>query len=125
MDKLIKNKNILEEDVTLLKEQKELYNTLIDKYKKEVEKWNFKDKKIKIVNEILGELSQILQKSKTDNTKAIDSYENSLEAFEDNIVNLYLQSKKERKYQPNIENEKIPIEYNCIGKYRFINKCEV
>ena len=125
LDKLIKNKNILEEDVTLLKEQKELYNTLIDKYKKEVEKWNFKDKKIKIVNEILGELSQILQKSKTDNTKAIDSYENSLEAFEDNIVNLYLQSKKERKYQPNIENEKIPIEYNCIGKYRFINKCEV
>lgn len=125
LDKLIKNKNILEEDVTLLKEQKELYNTLIDKYKKEVEKWNFKDKKIKIVNEILGKLSQILQKSKTDNTKAIDSYENSLEAFEDNIVNLYLQSKKERKYQPNIENEKIPIEYNCIGKYRFINKCEV
>lgn len=125
LDKLIKNKNILEEDVTLLKEQKELYNTLIDKYKKEVEKWNFKDKKIKIVNEILGELSQILQKSKTDNTKAIDSYENSLEAFEDNIVNLYLQSKKERKYQPNIENEKVPIEYNCIGKYRFINKCEV
>lgn len=125
LDKLIKNKNILEEDVTLLKEQKELYNTLIDKYKKEVEKWNFKDKKIKIINEILGELSQILQKSKTDNTKAIDSYENSLEAFEDNIVNLYLQSKKERKYQPNIENEKIPIEYNCIGKYRFINKCEV
>ena len=125
LDKLIKNKNILEEDVTVLKEQKELYNTLIDKYKKEVEKWNFKDKKIKIVNEILGELSQILQKSKTDNTKAIDSYENSLEAFEDNIVNLYLQSKKERKYQPNIENEKIPIEYNCIGKYRFINKCEV
>lgn len=125
LDKLIKNKNILEEDVTVLKEQKELYNTLIDKYKKEVEKWNFKDKKIKIINEILGELSQILQKSKTDNTKAIDSYENSLEAFEDNIVNLYLQSKKERKYQPNIENEKIPIEYNCIGKYRFINKCEV
>lgn len=125
LDKLIKNKNILEEDVTLLKEQKELYNTLIDKYKKEVEKWNFKGKKIKIVNEILGELSQILQKSKTDNTKAIDSYENSLEAFEDNIVNLYLQSKKERKYQPNIENEKVPIEYNCIGKYRFINKCEV
>lgn len=125
LDKLIKNKNILEEDVTLLKEQKELYNTLIDKYKKEVEKWNFKDKKIKIVNEILGKLSQILQKSKTDNTKAIDSYENSLEAFEDNIVNLYLQSKKERKYQPNIENEKVPIEYNCIGKYRFINKCEV
>lgn len=125
LDKLIKNKNILEEDVTLLKEQKELYNTLIDKYKKEVEKWNFKDKKIKIVNEILGELSQILQKSKTDNTKAIDSYENSLEAFEDNIVNLYLKSKKERKYQPNIENEKVPIEYNCIGKYRFINKCEV
>ena len=125
LDKLIKNKNILEEDITLLKEQKELYNTLIDKYNKEVEKWNFKDKKIKIVNEILGKLSQILQKSKTDNTKAIDSYENSLEAFEDNIVNLYLQSKKERKYQPNIENEKIPIEYNCIGKYRFINKCEV
>lgn len=125
LDKLIKNKNILEEDVTVLKEQKELYNTLIDKYKKEVEKWNFKDKKIKIINEILGELSQILQKSKTDNTKAIDNYENSLEAFEDNIVNLYLQSKKERKYQPNIENEKIPIEYNCIGKYRFINKCEV
>ena len=125
LDKLIKNKNIFEEDITLLKEQKELYNTLIDKYKKEVEKWNFKDKKIKIVNEILGKLNQILQKSKTDNTKAIDSYENALEAFEDNIVNLYLQSKKERKYQPNIDNEKIPIEYNCIGKYRFINKCEV
>ena len=125
LDKLIKNKNIFEEDVTLLKEQKELYNTLIDKYKKEVEKWNFKDKKIKIVNEILGELNQILQKSKTDNTKAIDSYENALEVFEDNIVNLYIQSKKGRKYQPNIENEKIPIEYNCIGKYRFINKCEV
>lgn len=125
LDKLIKNKNIFEEDITLLKEQKKLYNNLIDKYKKEVEKWNFKDKKIKIVNEILGKLNQILQKSKTDNTKAIDSYENALEAFEDNIVNLYLQSKKERKYQPNIDNEKIPIEYNCIGKYRFINKCEV
>ena len=97
LDKLIKNKNIFEEDITLLKEQKELYNTLIDKYKKEVEKWNFKDKKIKIVNEILGKLNQILQKSKTDNTKAIDSYENALEAFEDKIVNLYLQSKKERK----------------------------
>lgn len=125
LDKLIKNKNVFEEDITLLKEQKELYNTLIEKYNKEVEKWNFKDKKIKIVNEILGKFSQLLQKSKTDNTKAIDSYENSLEAFEDNIVNLYLQSNKERKYQPNIEKEKIPIEYNCIGKYRFINKCEV
>ena len=125
LDKLIKNKNIFEEDITLLKEQKELYNTLIDKYKKEVEKWNFKDKKIKIVNEILGMLNQTLQKSKTDNTKSIDSYENALEAFENNIVNLYLQSRKERKYQPNIENEKIPIEYNCIGKYRFINKCEI
>lgn len=125
LDKLIKNKNIFEEDITLLKEQKKLYKTLIDKYKKEVKKWNFKDKKIKIVNEILGMLNQTLQKSKTDNTKSIDSYENALESFEDNIVNLYLQSRKEKKYQPNIENEKIPIEYNCIGKYRFINKCEI
>lgn len=125
LGKLIKNKIVFEEDITLLKEQKELYSTLIKKYNMEVEKWNFKDKKIKIVNEILGKLSQTLQKSKTDNTKAIDNYENTLEAFEDNIVNLYLQSIKERKYQPNIENEKIPIEYNSIGKYRFINKCEV
>lgn len=125
LDKLIKNKNIFEEDIKLLKEQKEIYNTLINKYKKEIEKWKFENEKIKIVNEILGKISKELQKTKTDNTKAIDNYENALEVFKDNIVNLYLQSKKEREYIPNIKNEKMPIEYNGIGKYRFVNKCEI
>lgn len=125
LDKLLKNKSIFEEDIKILKEQREIYNSLIDKYEKEIEKWKFENKKIEIINESLNILIQKLQKSKTDNTKAIQSYENSLEAFEDNIVNLYLQSRKERNYIPKITEEKIPIEYNCIGKYRFINKCEV
>lgn len=121
----ISDHDIFEEDIKLLKEQKEIYNTLINKYKKEIEKWKFENEKIKIVNEILGKISKELQKTKTDNTKAIDNYENALEVFKDNIVNLYLQSKKEREYIPNIKNEKMPIEYNRIGKYRFVNKCEI
>ena len=125
LDKLIKNKDIFEEDTKLLEEQKNIYNTLIDKYKEEIEKWKFENNKIKIINECLGKLAQKLQKSKTDNTKAIENYENILEMFEDNIVNLYLQSKKERRYIANIEKEVIPIEYNNVGTYRFINKCDV
>ena len=125
LDKLIKNKNIFKEDIKLLEKQKEIYNDLINKYKLEIKKWKFEEEKITIVNEILGKLAQKLQKTKTDNTKAIQSYENSLESFEDNIVKLFLQSKKERKYIPNIANEKIPIEHNCIGSYRFVNKCGV
>lgn len=125
LDKLIKNKDIFEDDVKLLEEQKKIYYNLIDKYKNEIEKWKFENRKIKNVNDCLGKLSQKLQKSKTDNTKAIENYENTLETFEDSIVNLYLQSKKERVYTANIINEKIPIEYNNVSKYRFINKCDV
>lgn len=125
LDKLIKNKDIFEEDVKLLEEQKKIYYNLIDKYNEEIERWKFENTKIKIVNDCLGKLAHNLQKSKTDNTKAIENYENTLDTFEDNIVNLYLQSKKERIYIANIKNETIPIEYNNVGTYRFINKCDV
>ncbi len=125
LDKLIKNKDIFEDDIKLLEDQKKIYYNLIGKYNKEIERWKFENSKIKIVNDCLGKLAQKLQKSKTDNTKAIENYENTLETFEDNIVNLYLQSKKERIYTANIKKEPIPIEYNNVGKYRFINKCDV
>lgn len=125
LDKLIKNKDVFEDDVKLLEEQKNIYYKLIDKYNQEIERWKFENSKIKIVNDCLGKLAQNLQKSKTDNTKAIENYENTLETFEDSIVNLYLQSKKERIYSANIKKEIIPIEYNNVGTYRFINKCDV
>ena len=125
LDKLIKNKNIFVEDIKLLIEQKDIYNLLIEKYKNEIEKLKFQDNKIKIVNDYLGKLAKKLQKTKTDYTKVIENYENSIETFEDSIVNLYLQSQKEREYIPNIDNEAIPIEYNRVGVYRFIYKCDI
>lgn len=125
LDKLIINQSIFKEDITLLRKQKKVYNELIDKYNKEIKKLNFEDKKINIVNEVLGELAKNLQTTKTDNTKAIANYENTLEVFEESIADLYLKSKLKREYQPNINNNEVPIEYNCIGKYRFINKFEV
>lgn len=125
LDKLIKNKSIFEEDIQLLIEQKSIYNSLIHKYNNEIEKWKFQNDKIKIVNDCLGKLAQKLQKTKTDNTKAIENYENTIETFKDSIVNLYLQSQKEREYIPNVKNEVIPIEYNNVGLYRFINKCDI
>lgn len=124
LDKLIKNKNIFIEDIELLTEQKNIYNSLIDKYYNEIENFKFKNNKIKIMNDCLGKLGQKLQKTKTDNTKAIENYENTIETFEDNIVSLYMQSQKEREYNPNIEKEVIPIEYNNVGIYRFIHKCD-
>lgn len=123
--KLLDNKNIFDEDKEILMVQKEVYSGFIEKYKNEIKKWKYEDEKIKIMNEELGKIAQKFQKTKTDNTKAIEIYENSLEAFKDNIVNLYIQAEKEREYSPKVKGEDIPIESNCIGKYRFINKCEV
>ena len=43
LDKLIKNKDIFEDDVKLLEEQKKIYYNLIDKYKNETKKWKFEE----------------------------------------------------------------------------------
>lgn len=125
LSKLIKNKDIFEEDIKLLETQMNIYNAVIDKYKERIKKLRFEDIKMKIVNDSLTKLTQKLQKTKTDSTKEIENYENTIEIFTDNISDLYIKSKKEREYIANIKTEKLPIEYNNIGIYRFTNKCEV
>jgi len=125
LDRLIKNKYILKDDIKALENQKVFYEELIVKYNDEVNKWQFESDKINIVNEVLVDLSKQLQKTNTDNTKAMKTYLNSIQTFEDSIVELFLQSQKTNVYVPDLKNEKIPIVSNSIGKYRFIQKCEV
>ena len=84
------DKNVYEEDITVLKEKKELYNTIIKKYKKEVEKWNFKDKKIKIVNEILSMLMEDgeLDKNKAFIVESVDDDDWAHDLHASNLVDL-------------------------------------
>lgn len=121
---LIKIKGIESEDLEVINKDIIKYNTILKKYYEQKELINFEIKKINIINNELTELNKELTKTKTDETKAIQIYENIKESFINNIVDLYQSEKNITEYNPNIPTIPLKPNTNIIGKYRFVTKAE-
>lgn len=64
-------------------------------------------------------------KTKTDETKAIQAYENMKNSFISNIIDLYQSEKKTIEYNANIPTLTLQPNTNVIGKYRFVTKSQI
>lgn len=122
---LLKLKDIESEDKEYINKDIIKYNTILKKYEGKKEHINFEIKKINIINNKLIELNKKLDKAKTDETKAIQAYENMKNTFTSSIINLYQNEKKDIKYIANIPTLILQANTNIIGKYRFVTKCQV
>lgn len=122
---LLKLKDIESEDKEYINKDIIKYNTILKKYEGKKEHINFEIKKINIINNKLIELNKKLDKAKTDETKAIQAYENMKNTFTSSIINLYQNEKKDIKYIANIPTLILQPNTNIIGKYRFVTKCQV
>ena len=122
---LLKLKDIEPEDKEYINKDIIKYNTILKKYEGKKEHINFEIKKINIINNKLIELNKKLDKAKTDETKAIQAYENMKNTFTSSIINLYQNEKKDIKYIANIPTLILQPNTNIIGKYRFVTKCQV
>ena len=101
------------------------YNTILKKYQGKKEDIDFESKKINIINNKLTELNKELVKTKTDETKAIQAYENMKNSFISNIIDLYQSEKKTIEYNANIPTLTLQPNTNVIGKYRFVTKSQI
>lgn len=102
------------------------FNTeLISKYNDKMQQNLFEISKINIINDKFLNKSKELMKTKTDETEKIANYENNKDSFSENIVNYYYKDKNKILYEPNIEQEKVPVTTNKVGKYRFVEKTKI
>lgn len=100
-------------------------NNLILKYRDRIKQNQFEISKINIINSEFTNKDKELKKTKTDETEKIANYENNKDSFSENIVNYYFKNNKKVIYEPNIEDEKMPVATNKVGKYRFVVKTKI
>ncbi len=126
LKELIKNNSEIDkEDLKDFEKDLKKYEKLKVKYHDKIVGINFEVDKINIINSRLELLSKNLTRSKTDETKAIESYEQYKKNFRNTIVSLYSNSKLDIKYIPNIPTIKLMFNRNIIGQYRFITKAKI
>ena len=122
---LSKLKGMEPEDIEYINKDIINYNAILNKYLNKEKSINFEIKKINIINTELTELNKKMAKTKTDETKAIQAYENMKRTFINNIIDLYHSSEKVLNFIPNIPTKELQPNINIIGKYRFVSKVQI
>jgi len=98
---------------------------LQDKYIKKQSYINYEKCKINIVNMIITQHDNILNKTRTDSDKANRQFQISKDQLISNTVDLVNISKKITNFNVNIKNIPLKINSNPVGDYNFISKCSI
>ena len=113
------------EDVTKLNEFKlelENLNKKYSNYKKIVER---EIVKINVINDVIRETEDRIEKIKTDEDKKFEIYKNAKNRLIENICKILSVQKNIEKYEPKLETKELDISTNTIGNYKFVAKSSV
>lgn len=94
------------------------YNT----YKKILEKEIIK---INIINDVIRESEDKIERVKTDEDKKFEIYNHSKNKLIENLYKAITIKEKIQKYEPNMETKELDISTNTIGDYKFVAKCNI
>ncbi|MBQ2938469.1 MAG: hypothetical protein IJE05_06320 [Clostridia bacterium] len=113
------------EDITRINELKlefEKLNTKYGNYKKTTER---EIVKINVINDVIRETEDRIEKIKTDEDKKFEIYKNAKNKLVENICKILTTQKNIEKYEPKLEEKELDISTNIIGDYKFVAKCSV
>ncbi len=123
---ILQNIKVLDkEDVTKLNEFKlelENLNKKYSNYKKIVER---EIVKINVINDVIRETEDRIEKIKTDEDKKFEIYKNAKNRLIENICKILSVQKNIEKYEPKLETKELDISTNAIGNYKFVAKSSV
>ena len=113
------------EDITRINELKlefEKLNTKYGNYKKTTER---EIVKINVINDVIRETEDRIEKIKTDEDKKFEIYKNAKNKLVENICKILTTQKNIEKFEPKLEEKELDISTNIIGDYKFVAKCSV
>ncbi len=126
IDLILQDIKVLDkEDVTKLNEFKlelENLNKKYSNYKKIVER---EIVKINVINDVIRETEDRMEKIKTDEDKKFEIYKNAKNRLIENICKILSAQKNIEKYEPKLETKELDISTNTIGNYKFVAKSSV
>ena len=98
---------------------------MVEKYSENKKKIEFERIKVNSINAAIRERENIIQNIKTDEDKRYELFKNAKNKLINSIVKLVKLKYKIKEYMLNIDNKKLNISENVIGKYRFISKANI
>lgn len=123
---VLENQNILEEvDIAYISGVRDEFAKLVEKYSENKKKIEFERIKVNSINAAIRERENIIQNIKTDEDKRYELFKNAKNKLINSIVKLVKLKYKIKEYMLNIDNKKLNISENVIGKYRFISKANI
>lgn len=123
---VLENQNILEEvDIAYISGVRDEFAKLVEKYSENKKKIEFEKIKVNSINGVIRERENIIQNIKTDEDKRYELFKNAKNKLINSIVKLVKLKYKVKEYMLNIDNKKLNISENVIGKYRFISKANI
>lgn len=120
--KILENEYLEIDDNELINEIIDKNKLIENKYKNEIKNIEYSISKRNIVNDIFDVKIKEYNKTQTDETEKLSTYENSKTTFINSVIDYYNKNQELLTFSPKISKEEVPLTSNNIGKYRFVKK---